>query len=93
MDPRRREEIAAAVEAWNQDHPTARLPRRAAQLLAVMFAEADVCQLSHQDLAARGFGGALPKTLRALVAAGFMSRQAGAGSVPDTYRLQLEDRP
>jgi hypothetical protein len=26
--------------------------------------------------------------LRALVKAGFMSRQRGAGRVPDTYRLQ-----
>jgi hypothetical protein len=52
-----------------------------------MFAEADVCRLSQQDLMARGFGGTLHKVLRALVEAGFMTKQTSAARFPDTYRL------
>ena len=74
----RREAINAAVEAHNQANPTARLPRSAARLLGVMFADSDICRLSQLDLVTRGFGGTLSKVLRALVDAGFMSRQAGA---------------
>ena len=58
-----------------------------------MFAETDVCRLSQLDLSARGFGGTLPKVLRALVDAGFMTKQAGAARVPDTYRLTLPSPP
>jgi hypothetical protein len=87
MSSNRRDEITAAVEAYNQANPTARLPRSAARLLGVMFAEADVCRLSQQDLMARGFGGTLFKVLHALVDAGFMTKQAGAARFPDTYRL------
>jgi hypothetical protein len=42
----RRNAIIAAVEAHNLAHPTARLPRPAARLLAVMFDTEDVCCLS-----------------------------------------------
>ena len=92
----RRDAIFTAVEAHNRAHPAARLPRPAARLLAVMFATEDVCSLSQQALVAEGFGKkALPKELRALVDAGFVSRQPGVARVPDTYRLQLrlEARP
>jgi hypothetical protein len=41
-----RNALAAAVEAHNHAHPTARLPRPAARLLAVMFAIEDVCCVS-----------------------------------------------
>ena len=85
----RREAVFAAVEAHNRAHPAAPLPRPAARLLAVMFATEDVCRLSQQALVAEGFGKSLTKALRALVEAGFMSRQAGVARVPDTYRLQL----
>ena len=90
----RRNAIAAAVEVHNRAHPTARLPRPAARLLAVMFAAEDVCCVSQQELLARGFGKSLPAALRALVEAGFMSKQAGTSRVPD-YRLllPLEARP
>ena len=83
----RRDAIIAAVEAHNRIHPTARLPRPAARLLAVMFPAEDVCRLSQQALVAEGFGKSLPGVLRALVETGFMSRQRGAARVPDTYRL------
>jgi hypothetical protein len=34
IDPRRRDEIAAAVAAYDHDHPDAPLPRNAAQISA-----------------------------------------------------------
>jgi hypothetical protein len=83
----RREAVFAAVEAYNQTHPAAPLPRPAARLLAVMFAAEDVCCLSQQSLVAEGFGKTLPGVLRALVEAAFVSRQTGTSRIPDTYRL------
>ena len=83
----RRDAVFAAVEAHNRTHPTAPLPRPAARLLAVMFADQDICCMSQQALVAEGFGKTLPGVLRALVEAGFVSRQAGTSRVPDTYRL------
>ena len=84
----RRNAIAAAVEVHNRAHPTARLPRPAARLLAVMFDTEDVCCLSQETLKARGFGDTLPEVLHALVEAGFVSRQPGTSRIPDTYRLR-----
>jgi hypothetical protein len=55
-----------------------RLPP-SARLLAVMFADQDVWCLSQEALAAAGFGNSLRRVLRALVEAGFISKQAGAG--------------
>jgi len=94
-DLRRRDAIIAAVEAHNLAHPTASLPRPAARRLVVMFAAEDVCCVSQETLKSRGFGDTLPKVLRALVEAGFMSREAGKSRTPNTYRLQLrlEARP
>jgi hypothetical protein len=86
----RREAVFAAVEAHNRAHPTAPLPRSAARLLAVMFPTEDVCFASQETLRAEGFGHTLPKVLRALVEAGFVSREAGTSRIPDTYRLQLQ---
>ena len=89
----RRNAIAAAVEAYNRNrvHPIARLPRPAARLLVIMFDTEDVCCASQETLRTRGFGKALPKVLHALVAAGFVSRQAGMSRTPDTYRLRLPE--
>jgi hypothetical protein len=84
----RRDAINAPVEAHNRTHPAARLPRPADRLLSVIFATEDVCCVSQETLRAEGFGKTLPRVLCALVEAGFMSRQAGATRVPDTYRLQ-----
>ena len=87
---RRRDDIAAAVAAHNHANPTARLPRNAALLLAVMFPSEDVCQRSQEAIAAEGFSrDTLPAVLRRLVEAGFLSRQRGVGIVPDSYRLHL----
>jgi hypothetical protein len=87
---RRRDALIAAVEAHSPP-----LPRKAARLLAVMFADQDVCCVSQETLKAGGFGKSLPAALRALVEAGFMSKQAGTSRVPDTYQLQhrLGDEP
>jgi hypothetical protein len=96
-DASRRTAIITAVEAHNRAHPTARLPRPAARLLAVMFADQDVCCVSQLALQAEGFGKTLPSVLRALVATGFVSKQTGAptphrrGTPPDTYRLHLPE--
>jgi hypothetical protein len=87
----RRNAIIATVEAHNLAHPTARLPRPAARLLAVMFDTEDVCCLSQETLRTRGFGKALPRVLHALVEAGFVSRQPGTSRIPDTYRLRLPE--
>jgi len=84
----RRNAIAAAVEVHNLAHPTARLPRPAARLLAVMFDSEDVCCLSQETLKTRGFGDTLPTVRRALLDAGFVSKQPGASRIPDTYRLR-----
>jgi len=87
---RRRADIAAAVAAYDHAHPTAPLPRNAAQLLAVMFPSEDVCQRSQEAIASEGFSrDRLPAMLRRLVEAGFLSRQRGAGIAPDTYHLLL----
>ena len=89
IDERRRDEITAAVAAYDSANPKARLPRNAARLLAVMFPTGDVCQRSVLDLAGAGFSKSrLPGVLRRLVAAGLLSRHRVAG-VPDTYRLHL----
>jgi hypothetical protein len=89
LDLRRRDEIAAAVAAYDRDHPDAPLPRNATQLLAVMLPSEDVCQRSQEAIAAEGFSrDRLPAMLRRLVEAGFLSRHR-VPRVPDTYRLHL----
>ena len=63
IDQRRRDEIAAAVAAYDSADPEARLPRSTVPLLAAMFPIEDVCQHSLQDLAAEG-SGVVPDTYR-----------------------------
>ena len=89
-DPRRHDEIAAAVAAYNSANPGAPLPRHTARLLAVMFPTEDVCQQSLETIASEGFDRTrLRATLRRLIEAGFLSRHLGSGVVPHTYRLHL----
>jgi hypothetical protein len=86
----RREAITACVEAYNHAHPQAPLPRPAARLLGVMFSRDDVCQRSLEALEAEGFARkTVPTVLRALVDAGFLSKQEGTSRIPNTYRLHL----
>jgi hypothetical protein len=92
IDPRRQGDIEAAIAAYDSAHPTARLPRHAARLLAVMFPAEDVCQRSLQDLAGEGFSkNRLPIALRRLVEVGLLTQHRVAGA-PDTYRLHLPRR-
>ena len=89
INERRRDDIAAAVAAYDRDHPDTPMPRGAAPLLTAMFPSEDVCQRSQEAIAAEGFGhSSLPAILRRLVDAG-LSRHQGSGAVPHTYRLHL----
>ena len=90
IDQRRREEIAAAVDAYDSANPLSPLPRNAAPLLIAMFPIEDVCQHSLDNIAAGGFNRKnLNASLKRLMAGGFLSRTSGSGRVPDTYRLHL----
>jgi hypothetical protein len=89
-DLRRRDDIAAAVAAYDAANPLNSLPRNAARLLAAMFPSGDVCQRSLDAIAAEGFSRKhLLGALRRLTKAGFLSREAGSGVVPDTWHLYL----
>jgi hypothetical protein len=89
--PRRRE-IEAAIAAYNAADPDMLLPPEAAHLLTVMFRRSSVCQRRLDDLAAEGFDRrTLPRLLRALGDAGFLSKERGHG-VPNTYRLTWPPR-
>ena len=89
IDPRRRDEIVAAVAAYNvASRPP--VPSTATRLLAVMFADADVCQRSLESLAQEGFDRTVVvRLLRRLLEAGFLSKQRGQGRDPTTYRVHL----
>jgi hypothetical protein len=90
IDQRRRDEIAAAVAAYESANPLSRLPRNAVPLLAAMFRVEDVCQRSLDDIAAEGFNRKnLSPILRRLIDAGFLSMERGSGVAPSTYRLHL----
>ena len=88
---RRREAIAAAVEAYNRAHPTAPLPRNAARLLTAMFGDNETCQLSLEALL--DVVGVSRKTaqatLNALLAASLVAKEAGHGRRANRYRLLL----
>ena len=89
-DERRRDDIAAAVAAYDSANPLARLPRNAARLLEAMFPVGDLCQRSLDAIAAQGFSRKhLPGTLHRLVRAGFLSWQRGSGVTAHTYQLHL----
>jgi hypothetical protein len=88
----RRDKIEAAIGAYNATDPEMLLPPEAARLLSIMFRRSSVCQRSLDDLAAKGFDRRfLPRMLRALGDAGFLSKERGHGA-PNTYRLHLPPR-
>ncbi len=90
IDQRRRDEIAAAVTAYDSANPLSPLPRNTSRLLVAMFPVEDVCQRSLDEIASEGFNRKnLVGPLRRLAVAGFLSRVSGSGRVPDTYRLHL----
>ena len=84
-------DIQAAIAAYNATDPEALLPPDAARLLAVMFRRSSVCHRSQDDLAAEGFDRrAIPHLMRALIEAGFLSkeRRFGKGAI-NVYHLHL----
>src|SRR5689334_16670267 len=90
VDQQRRDEIAAAVAAYDNGNPLSPLPRNATRLLAAMFPIQDVCQRSLDEIATEGFNRKnLTAPLRRLMGAGLLSRVSGSGRVPDAYRLHL----
>jgi hypothetical protein len=90
IDPRRRDDIVAAVAAHDSANPSAPLARNTARLLAAMFPSGNMCQRSLKDIAAEGFAhNRLPTLLRRLVEAGLLSRERGSAREPNTYRLHL----
>jgi hypothetical protein len=90
IDPHRRNEIVAAIAAYDSANPLSPLPRNAERLLAAMFSIEDVCQRSLDEIATEGFNRKnLTAPLKRLIEAGFLSRVSGSGRVPDTYRLHL----
>jgi len=90
IDERRRDEIAAAVAAYDRANPDAPLPPNAKRLLAVMFAAGDTCHPSLEALAGEGFSrGGVTKTLQRLLAAGLLSKERSWGRNTNGYRLHL----
>jgi hypothetical protein len=86
----RRDEIAAAVAAYDAANPLTPLPRDAARLLGAMFPNSDVCRRRPETLAARGFTrSALPGTLLRLMFAGFLSKERGISRGSNIFRLHL----
>ena len=84
-----RREIEAAIAAYNATDPDLLLPPEAARLLAALFRQNSMCERSLDDLAAEGFDQrSLPRMLRALDDAGFLSKERGHGA-PNTYRQHL----
>jgi hypothetical protein len=89
-DRPRRDDIEAAVAAYDQANKLMPLPRNAVQLLTALFAAGDVYRGSLDDIAALGFSrNHLPATLKRLANAGFLSREFGVGSMTDTYRQHM----
>ena len=91
--PRGRE-IEAAIAAYNAADPDMLLPPDAVRLLTIMFRWSSMCQRSLDALAAEGFSRrSLPRLLRALVEAGFLSKERGhEPSAANVYQLHLPPR-
>jgi hypothetical protein len=86
----RQDKIAAAVVAYNAAGQLPLLTPDTERLLAVMFAEADVCQRNLNSFASEGFSRpAVTRLVRLLVEAGFVSKTPGVSRVPTTYQLHL----
>jgi hypothetical protein len=88
--PARRDDIVAAVAAYNRSHKP--LPHSAVRLIETMFAGGDVCQLSLEALEdVTGLSRkSIQTVLRSLLAAGAIAKEdTGAGRHANRYRLLL----
>ena len=87
-------DIQAAIAAYNATDPEALLPPPdATRLLSIMFPRDTVCHRSEASLVAAGFDARTVRgLLRALIIAGFLSREPGPIRAPNTYRLHLPPR-
>jgi hypothetical protein len=93
IDERRRDDMTAAVAAYDEANPLTPLPRNATRLLTVMFPGDDVCQRSLDDLARAGFDRrAVSRLLRSLIEAGFLSKERPAARAANIYHLHLPPR-
>ena len=93
IEPHHREEIAAALGAYNATGRRQLLMADVIRLLTVMFADADICQRNLDSLAAEGFSrGNLARLLRLLVVTGLVSKTRGVSRTPNTYQLHLPPR-
>ena len=82
INERRRDDIAAAVAAYDSANPKARLPRNAARLLAVMFPTEDVCQQSLESHCCGRVQPRLPALLKRLVECRVPVEVTGIGQYP-----------
>jgi hypothetical protein len=88
-----RDDIAAAVGAYNQANLLATLPRNATRLLTVMFPTGDVCRLSLDAIAVQGFSRRhLPATLNRLARLGFLTWETDLGGARTTFHLHIPPR-
>jgi hypothetical protein len=93
IDPHRRDEVAAAISAYNATGRKPLLADDAIRLLTAMFANTDVCRRNRESLAAEGFSrGTLDLLLQVLIETGFVSKERGVGRAPNTYRLLQPQR-
>ena len=89
IDQRRRDEIAAAVAAYDR---ATRCPAAAQRRTAAgrhVPVRGCVPAEPGGPSPRKGSAGTLPATLRRLVEAEFLSRERGSARMPDTYRLHL----
>jgi hypothetical protein len=93
IEPHHQEGIAAAIGAYNATGRRQLLTADVIRLLAVMFADGDVCRRNLDSLATEGFSkGALVRLLRVLVETGLVSKERGISRTPNSYRLHLPPR-
>ncbi len=90
--PRMRD-IEAAIAAYNDADNGLLLPPEAGRLLAVMFRRSSVYRRTIGNLEAQGFEErTVRRLLRALIQAGFVSKEPIRRGIPVTYQLHLPPR-
>ena len=89
----RKEEIQAAIAAYNDADDGLLLPPDAGRLLALMFPRDTIFRGTVKSLTVRGFDeGTARKLLSSLIAAGFLSKEPQRQGIAGTYRLHLPPR-